>query len=192
MISMLAYSLSIIFTNMCEILILRVSSLLECFISKEMPRSKQKFKQQKNGDEIIVVNSNKLDKRDSRRTSSLSPESDAKPEDWITISRYGEKDEKNGVSFPIAILIIDWDFESGNLSYPIGFPESKYFIAVNELLIEWEDYQNEVCGYVECLSCEDEVLLGPTKRRYSVYWADKKPEYHNLKKDKQILRFVKL
>ena len=57
-----------------------------------MPRSKQKFKQQK-GDEITVVNLNKLDKRDSRRTSSLSPKSDAKPEDWITISRYGEKDD---------------------------------------------------------------------------------------------------
>ena len=169
---------------MCEILILRVSSLFECFIAKEMPRSKQKFKQQKIGNEITVL------KRDARRNRSLSPKSDEEPE-WITVSRYGEKDEKNGVSFPIATLIIDWDFESGNLSFPIGFPESKYSIAVNELLIEWEDYQNEVCGYVECLSCEDEILLNQTKRRSSVYWADKKPEYHNLKKDKQILRFVK-
>ena len=109
------------------------------------------------------------------------------PKDCINISRYGEKDQKNIFSFPIARLMTEFDFDSAT-TYPEGFYGSQYFIAVKELVIEWEDYQNEVCGYVECLDCEDEVLKN---RNQGVNWVEKNPKHCDLEKDKQILRFVK-
>ena len=116
------------------------------------------------------------------------PRSDEEgPEEWITISRYGEKDEKNVFSFPIANLRTDFDSDSKD-TYPVVFFGSQYSIAVKELLIEWEDYQNEVCGYVECLDCEDEVLKNQNQ---GIHWVDKNPKHCDLEKDKQILRFVK-
>ena len=64
----------------------------------------------------------------------------------------------------------------------------KFYIAVKELIIEWEDYQAEIAGYVHCEACED--LIDQSE------WfnnADRNSEYkyENLNDAKQLLRFVK-
>ena len=32
-----------------------------------------------------------------------------------------------------------------------------FYIAIKELIIEWQDYQTEVCGYIYCRGCEDQI-----------------------------------
>ena len=55
-------------------------------------------------------------------------------------------------------------------------------VAVKELIIEWEDYQTEVSGYIYCSACEDHI-------EQSIWLR------HAIKKGdndvKQLLRFVK-
>ena len=34
------------------------------------------------------------------------------------------------------------------------YENSKYYIAVKELIILWDDYQIETAGFIDCLSCE--------------------------------------
>lgn len=38
-----------------------------------------------------------------------------------------------------------------------SYPSMKFHIAVKELIIEWNDYQAEVSGYIHCESCVDIV-----------------------------------
>ena len=35
--------------------------------------------------------------------------------------------------------------------------KSKFYIAVKELIIEWQDYQRETAGYIYCRSCDDQI-----------------------------------
>ena len=35
------------------------------------------------------------------------------------------------------------------------YENKKFYLAVEELIIEWEDYQAEVVGYIHCEACED-------------------------------------
>ena len=66
--------------------------------------------------------------------------------------------------------------------YPAGFPNTKYFMAVKELVIEWEDYQNEFCGYVECLNMNSNAKKT---------WQNGLLNRTDSNKGKQLMRFVK-
>ena len=80
-------------------------------------------------------------------------------------------------------------------------PTMKFHIAVKELIIEWQDYQAEVSGYIHCQSCEDLVdqshflthAMKPENKQNSsgkiALYTDIQDA--NLKDSKQILRFVK-
>ena len=148
------------------------------------PGSKQISKQQKSCEEKSEQkhhNQNLKGSKSSKtgRARSPSPEPDDEPEDWIIISRYAEKGDNNIFSFPLSTLRIDIDDE--NNVCPLGFPGSMYFISVKELLIEWEDYQAEVCGYIECLNCRNTKMEKEWVEKDRHYWHE----------DKQLLRFVK-
>ena len=70
-----------------------------------------------------------------------------------------------------------------------------YFIAVKELIIEWQDYQNEVAGFVYCSASLNnmphstwiEPVFQPPNHRRGL------PKPHAMQKDnyKQLLHFVK-
>ena len=69
-----------------------------------------------------------------------------------------------------------------------------YFIAVKELIIEWQDYQNEFTGFVYCSASLDsmrdtwiENIFQPPKHRKDL------PKPHLMQKNnfKQLLHFVK-
>ena len=62
------------------------------------------------------------------------------------------------------------------------FSDWKFHIAVKELIIEWEDYQAEIAGYVHCKACEDLIYQ-------SEWFNHHRLEDHN--DSKQLLRFVK-
>ena len=65
----------------------------------------------------------------------------------------------------------------------------KFYIAVKELIIEWEDYQAEISGYVHCGALEDPI--------YQSDWFNNADDfadegiYQNSNDSKQLLRFVK-
>ena len=43
------------------------------------------------------------------------------------------------------------------------FSLGKFYIAVKELIIEWEDYQAEIAGYVYCKACENlKIQMAPS------------------------------
>ena len=69
------------------------------------------------------------------------------------------------------------------------FSNMKFYVAVKELIIEWEDYQAEVAGYIHCEACDD--LIDKSK------WfnhTNKKPDGNkceNSTDSKQLLLFVK-
>ena len=117
---------------------------------------------------------------------SLSPTPEPKEEfnETVTVLKYGEKDQNN--IFRFQLLKLTTEEKKFGEPYPLGFPGTQYFIAVKELVIEWEDYQNEYCGYVECLSCECEIFK---KMHSETSWAGGLgiPE----SRDKQLIRFVK-
>ena len=47
--------------------------------------------------------------------------------------------------------------------YPRSFYNCKFYIAVKELIIEWEDYQAEIAGYVYCKACENlKIQMAPS------------------------------
>ena len=79
-----------------------------------------------------------------------------------------------------------------------SYPTMKYYIAVKELIIEWQDYQAEVSGYIHCQSCEDLVdqshflthamKSDAPKTSHTPY---SEIHYANMQDSKQILRFVK-
>ena len=161
-----------------------------------MGRSKHKSGQQESGKqnseirtEFLIPNQHP-NNRDRSKARSPTPESEEEHE-RITVSRYGEKNDENVFTFRLLQLItqdntICNDFFAG--PHPIGFPGGQYYIAVKELVIEWEDYQNEYCGYVECLQCEWEVLKNMNSEGK---WVNCIQGYIDLNKDKQLLRFAK-
>ena len=151
---------------------------------KEMGRSKHKSGQQN-------CQSQNLNSRTRSKARSPSPESEEELEERITVSRYGEKNDENVFSFRLLQLMTEEKVDVFTKLYPAGFPEGQYFIAVKELVIEWEDYQNEYCGYVECLQCECEVMKNMNSERKWVNCITATPSYIDLNKDKQLLRFVK-
>jgi len=74
------------------------------------------------------------------------------------------------------------------------FSDWKFHIAVKELIIEWEEYQAEIAGYVHCEACEDlidqsEWFNHDSELSNSEISNISSPE--NLNDSKQLLRFVK-
>ena len=67
------------------------------------------------------------------------------------------------------------------------YENQKFYIAVKELIIEWEDYQAEVAGYIHCEACED--LIDKSGLFNNERSGEKK--YENPCDSKQLLRFVK-
>ena len=74
------------------------------------------------------------------------------------------------------------------------FSDWKFYIAVKELIIEWEDYQAEIAGYVHCKACEDLIDQSEWFNHYSensdIENSDTK-RLENPNDSKQLLRFVK-
>ena len=69
------------------------------------------------------------------------------------------------------------------------FSDWKFYIAVKELIIEWEDYQSEIAGYVYCKACGDLMDLSEWFNH-----ADENSDGHKYEDpndSKQLLRFVK-
>ena len=64
----------------------------------------------------------------------------------------------------------------------------RFYIAVKELVIEWDDYQAEVSGCIRCLACED---LVPDSHFLSHYYRTDKSLHENHIDTNQLLRFVK-
>ena len=167
------YDASSHFTLMCEIKIRGLSFIVHRF-QKEMGRSKQKSEQMYGHPALINP------RYHIQRTHSLSPEPEELDEILI-VSRYGEKNEKKIVSFRFSELITQAK-NAGSPMYPAGFPEAKFSIGVKELVIEWEDYQDEFCGYVECLN-----MNSNSKK----VWQNGLLNRTESNRGKQLLRFVK-
>ena len=129
-------------------------------------------------------------------------ESKEDPKKRITVSRYGKKDDKNVFLFRILEIStedgpgpglqkdpwVDDEFKSRS---PLGFPGSQYFIAVKELIIEWEDTtrNREICGYIECFQCENSISENwNMQRKWVPYIAQ---HIRDKYEDSQLLRFAK-
>ena len=69
------------------------------------------------------------------------------------------------------------------------FSLGKFYIAVKELIIEWEDYQAEIAGYVYCKACEDLIDQSEWFNHADENFDEQKSENPN--GSKQLLRFVK-
>ena len=65
----------------------------------------------------------------------------------------------------------------------------RFFIAVRELIIEWDDYQREVSGYIHCKGCADLV----EESRWLIHSKENSDDdrYKLENNGKQLLRFVK-
>ena len=63
---------------------------------------------------------------------------------------------------------------------------TNYCIAVKELVIDWDDYRTEVCGYVQCDGVQD--ISNFTLNMEGSLKKSRPDEYQN---KKQLLRFVK-
>ena len=64
-----------------------------------------------------------------------------------------------------------------------------FFIAVKELIIEWEDYQREVSGYVYCEACLDHIDASTWFNHANENSVDDRHKPGST--SKQLLRFVK-
>ena len=69
------------------------------------------------------------------------------------------------------------------------YENKKFYIAVKELIIEWEDYQAEVAGYIHCEACED--LIDKSGLFNNPIEKSDEKKYENPCDSKQLLRFVK-
>jgi len=153
-----------------------------------MGRSKLKYGQQmyeqqsgfRTGIQPATINSGYNNLRIFHRERTPSPEPEELDEILI-VSRYGVKDEKKCVSFRFSELITQANDARSPL-YPAGFPRTKFLIAAKELVIEWEDYQDEFCGYVECLN-----MNFKSKK----VWQNGLINRTDSNRGKQLLRFVK-
>ena len=69
------------------------------------------------------------------------------------------------------------------------YTQCKFYIAVQELIIEWLDYQTEASGYIYCHSCEDQIANSEWLNH-----ANKNSDGFQIKNDndaKKLIRFVK-
>lgn len=66
---------------------------------------------------------------------------------------------------------------------------SKFRIAVRDIIIEWEDYQAEFCGYIYCSACDDQVERSAWLSHVRNDSDDSKEKNEN--ESKQLLRFGK-
>ena len=74
------------------------------------------------------------------------------------------------------------------------FSDWKFYIAVKELIIEWEDYQAEIEGYVHCKACEDLIDQSEWFNHCSENSNSENSDINRLENpndSKQLLRFVK-
>lgn len=135
-------------------------------------------------------------------TSTMTKtESEQDPKKRITVSRYGKKDDKNVFLFQILEISTDdgpgpalqrdyWVDDELKSRSPSGFSGSQYFIAVKELIIEWEDTtrNREICGYIECFQCENSVS---ENWKWQRNWVHNMPQFRHKSEDSQLLRFAK-
>ena len=82
-----------------------------------------------------------------------------------------------------------------NLIFPIVNLQCKYngnqnhaqhYLAVKELIIEWNDYQTEICGYIHCEAIED--AISKNARSYHTKVDEDRKRGQNMK---ELLRLVK-
>ena len=74
------------------------------------------------------------------------------------------------------------------------FTDWKFYIAVKELIIEWEDYQAEIAGYVHCNAREDLIHQSDWFEKWSKKIDSENSDVNKSKNSndaKQLLRFVK-
>ena len=123
-------------------------------------------------------------------------ESEDDPKKRITVSRYGKKDDKNIFIFRLLEIKTEdgpgpgvkmdyWVEDELKTRSPLGYSGSQYFIAVKELVIEWEDMVKslEICAYIECFQSE---YLGAKNLNMERTWV-----HSSLFEETQLLRFVK-
>ena len=168
---------------------------LTASLTREMRTgSKRNSKQQKsNQQKDQNKNSKKRDSSTAGPIRSPSPEIGDDSKDCITISRYGKKDDKNVIqfTFPLLTVINREELDSNEeifrnddvpndvpMMYFLSAPETKFHISVKELLVEWEDYQAEVAGFVECMSVLDEYLSNTFTDKNAIYWNFKNDKHN--------------
>ena len=64
--------------------------------------------------------------------------------------------------------------------------QAQYSLAVKELIIEWDNYQTENCGYIHCDAIED--VISKNARSYHTKVDEDRKREQNMK---QLLRFIK-
>ena len=96
----------------------------------------------------------------------------------LNISAYGRKTESDhNLTFPIVNLQCKYN---GNIN------RAKYSLAVQELIIEWNDSQTEMCGYIHCDAIED--AISKNARSYHTKVDEDRKREQNMK---ELLCFVK-
>ena len=97
----------------------------------------------------------------------------------LIISAHGRKTESNeNLAFPIVNLQCQY---RGN-----GQNRAHYSLAVKELIIEWDNYQTENCGYIHCDAIED--VISQNARSYHTKVDEDRKREQNMK---ELLRFIK-
>ena len=113
----------------------------------------------------------------------------------FTFSAYGQKDNsKENIKFDIIKVETKFNLKHGpcniydNSKHGYMIAPTKMAIAVKELVIEWDDYQTEACGYIQCKGIQDPTeyylnMNGSLEKDQS----NRKPGQNMI----QLLRFVK-
>ena len=113
----------------------------------------------------------------------------------FTFSAYGKKDNsKENIKFDIIKVETKFNLKHGpcniydNSMHGNMIAPTKMAIAVKELVIEWDDYQTEACGYIQCKGIQDPTeyylnMNGSLEKDQS----NRKPGQNMI----QLLRFVK-
>ena len=109
----------------------------------------------------------------------------------FTCSAYGQKDNnEENIKFSIIKVETKFNLKHGNMNRESMnmISPTKMGIAVKELVIEWDDYQTEACGYIQCDGIQDPTeysldMNGSLERDQS----NRKPGQNMI----QLLRFVK-
>ena len=111
----------------------------------------------------------------------------------FTFSAYGQKDNSDeNLKFSIIKVETMFNLRHGNTSHGPRhgnmLTPTKLAIAVKELVIEWDDYQTEACGYIQCKGIQDPTeyylnMNGSLEKDQS----NRKPGQNMI----QLLRFVK-
>ena len=110
------------------------------------------------------------------------------------ISAFGRKN-KNDQNFTFPITRTRAKYESKFGITKMKYPQS-FSMAVKELIIEWDDYQTEVCGYLHCQAIQD-TICGEENQSYLLHQqsgllhtAVDRAQKQNIN-SKQLLCFVK-